>query len=230
MFDDFCPSAATLGESTSRFRRSMAVAVVVYGGGMATLVAATATVRKIIEEKETQVAFAPPPEPEPPPLPPEAAPKNTSPRPRVKRPDMAPPTKISDEKLKESNKALATSGESGPVDGFLDGTPGGRGTGKGPPPAPKTEALVAPVDTGRNDRPRYPPSAKRKGIEGVVVVSFEVLEDGRVANPQIVSGPPELQEAVLRTVVGWRFHPAHRGDKNLRVRLRRTIRFRLEDA
>jgi protein TonB len=187
-------------------------------------------VRKIMEEKETQVEFAPPPEPEPPPLPPETAPKNTSPRPRVKRPDMAPPTKISDEKLKESNKALATAGEAGPVDGFLDGTPGGRGTGKGPPPAPKTEALIAPVDSGNNDRPRYPPSAKRKGIEGVVVVSFEVLEDGHVANPQIVSGPAELTETVLRAVVGWRFHPAHRGDKNVRVRLRRSIRFRLEDA
>jgi protein TonB len=233
MFDDFVPSAASLEESTARFRRSMAAAVVVYGTGFATLVAATATVRKIIEEKETQVEFAKTAEPEPPPPPdPEPVKHTNNPRPKVKRPDMAPPTKISDEKLKESNKALATSGDSGPVDGFLDGTPGGTGNGRGtpPPPPPKAEPLVAPLDTGRNDRPRYPPTAKRKGIEGVVVVTFEVLEDGRVANPQIVSGPPEFVDTVLRAVVDWRFQPAHRGEKKVRVRIRRSIRFRLEDA
>jgi len=69
MFDDFVPSAASLEESTTRFRRSIAAALVVYGSGFATLVAATATVRKIIEEKETQVEFAKTAEPEPPPPP-----------------------------------------------------------------------------------------------------------------------------------------------------------------
>ncbi len=172
----------------------------------------------MVEEHETQVTFAAPPEPEPPPPPPvpqTAAPK-TTPRPRVKRPELAPPDKISDEKLKESDKPLAAAGESGPTDGFLNGSPGGTGTGVAAPPPPppppsKVEPLVAPVDIGHNEKPRYSAAAKRKGVEGTVVVAFDVLEDGSVANPQILSGPPELQECVLKAVPSWRFSPARRG-------------------
>ena len=50
--------------------------------------------------------------------------------------------------------------------------------------------MIAPVDTGKNEKPKYSAAAKRKGVEGTVVVAFEVLEDGSVANPQILSGPP----------------------------------------
>jgi protein TonB len=235
MFDDFCPSS-TAQDSRARFRRSMAAAALIYGSSSAAIVGATATVRKIVEEKETQVKFAPAPEPEPEPPPPppvQAAPPKTSPRPKVKRPELAPPDKISEEKLKESDKALAAAGDVGSVGGFLDGTPGGRGTGKAappPPPPPKLEPLVGPVDAGGNDKPKYSPVAKRKGIEGTVVVSFEVLEDGRVANAQIVSGPAEFHDIVLRAVASWHFRPAHQGAKNVRFRMKRSIVFRLEDA
>src|SRR5256885_8845909 len=167
MFDDFCPSS-TAQHSRARFRRSMAAAVLMYGSSSAAIVGATATVRKIVEEKETQVKFAPPPEPEPeppPPPPPTATPPKTSPRPKAKRPELAPPDKISNEKLKESDKPLAAATDTGPVDGFLDGTPGGTGTGRAappppPPPPPKLEPMILPVEIGGNDKPRYPPAAK----------------------------------------------------------------------
>jgi protein TonB len=237
MFDDFCTSSAAK-ESRARFRGSAAAAVFIYGTSGAAIVGASATAHQIVEEKETQVTFAAPPEPAPPPPPPAAEipqPK-ANPRPRVKRPELAPPDKISDEKLKESDKPLAAAGESGPVDGFLNGAPGGTGTGIAapppPPPAPlppKVEPLVAPVDAGHNEKPRYSAAAKRKGIEGTVIVAFDVLEDGSVANPQIVSGPPELQECVLRTVPSWRFSPARRGNERVRFRMKRSIVFRLED-
>jgi periplasmic protein TonB len=235
MFDDFCQSSTTR-ESHARFRRSMAAAVVIYVSSTAAIVAATATVRKIVEEKETRVEFAPPPEPEPPPPPPPpvaAAPlKNL--RPKVKRPELAPPDKISDEKLKESNKALA-SADTGPVDGFLDGVEGGTGTGRAPPPPPpppppKLEPLTPASDPGGNDRPAYSSTARRKGIEGTVVVEFDVLEDGRIINPRIVSGPPEFHDTVLRAVRGWRYRPAHRGATVVRYHARKSIVFRLEDA
>jgi protein TonB len=90
--------------------------------------------------------------------------------------------------------------------------------------------LIAAAPAASNEEPRYPASARRKGIEGVVVVSFDVLEDGRVANPKIVSGPPELHEIVLKTVMEWRYKAAHRGAKAERQRVTRQIRFRLEDA
>jgi protein TonB len=237
MFDDFCPSS-TARDSRARFRGSLAAAVVIYASSTAAIVGATATVHKIAEERETQVQFAPPPEPEPPPPPPvpQAPAPKQSPRPRVKRAELAPPDKISDEKLKESDKPLATSGDVGPVDGFLDGTPGGNGTGRGspppppPPPAPALDPLIGPVDTGKNEKPKYSAAAKRKGIEGTVVVAFEVLEDGSVANPQILSGPPELHECVLRAVPSWRFLAAHRGNQKVRFRMTKSVVFRLEDG
>lgn len=237
MFDDFRPSS-TAKESRARFRRSVAAAVFIYGTSSAAIVAASATVHQMVDEKETQVTFAPPPAPEPPPPPPppQVTTPKASPRPRVKRPELVTPDKISDEKLKESDRPLAAAGETGPVDGFLDGTVGGTGNGVAappppppPPPPPKVEPLVAPVDTGRNEKPRYSAVAKRKGIEGTVVVAFDVLEDGSVANPQIVSGPPELQECVLKAVPSWRFSPAHRGSERVRFRMKRSIVFRLED-
>jgi protein TonB len=235
MFDDFCPSS-TAKESRARFRGSAAAAVFIYGTSGAAIVGASATAHQIVEEKETQVMFAPPPDPAPPPPPPaELTPTpKASPRPRVKRPELAPPDKISDEKLKESDKALAAAGETGPTDGFLNGTPGGTGTGIAappppPPPPPKVEPLVAPVQMGRVERPRYPAAARREGIEGTVVVAFDVLEDGSVANPRIVSGPAELQECVLRMVLSWHFSPARRGTERVRFPMKRSIVFRLED-
>jgi len=237
MFEDFCPSATSL-ESRARFRSSLAAAMLIYGGSSAAIVGATATVHKIVEEKETQVEFAAPPEPEPPPPPPppRAAQPEASPRPRVKRPELAPPTKISDEKLKESSKPLAAAGDVGPVDGFLDGAPGGKGTGAAvaapppPPPPPKAEPLIGAVEMAQNQRPRYPPAAKRKGIEGTVVVAFDVLEDGTVAGARVVSGPEELHDCVLRAVASWRFQPAHRGTEKVRSRMKKSIVFRLEDG
>ncbi len=236
MFDDFCASSAAK-ESRARFRGSAAAAVFIYGASSAAIVGASATAHRIVEEKETQVTFAALPEPAPPPPPPtaETPQPKANPRPRVKRPELAPPDKISDEKLKESDKPLAAADESGPRDGFLDGTPGGTGAGVAAapppptPPPPKVEPLVAPVDAGHNEKPRYSAAAKRKGIEGTVVVAFDVLEDGSVANPEILSGPPELHECVLRTVPSWHFSPARRGTERVRFRMKRSIVFRLED-
>lgn len=235
MFDDFCQSPGTR-ESRARFHRSLVAAVVVYGTGSAAIVGATATIHRIVAEKETQVTFAPPLEPEPPPPPPPTAPPRASPRPKARRPELAPPDKISNEKLRESDKPLAAAAPGGPVDGFLDGTLGGTGTGTAPaapppppPPAPKAEPLVPPVDSGRNEKPMYSAAAKRKGIEGTVVVAFDVLEDGTVADPRILSGPAELQECVLRALSSWHFIAARRGSEKVRFHMKRSIVFRLED-
>jgi protein TonB len=234
MFDDFCISAASQQQARKRFGSSMAAAVLVYGTTSAAIVGATATVREVIEEKETQIAFAPPPpEPPPPPVVEAAPPPKAAPRPKVKRATLKPPDEIPLEKPKESDGPLTEAGDTGPQDGFLDGVEGGTGTARvtAPPPPPKVEKLIAPVGlSGMDDKPKYPSSAKRKGIEGLVIVSFEVLETGRVGNVRIVSGPPEFHETVLKFVATWRFKPAHRGGTPTRYRMQKPIRFRLEDA
>ena len=238
MLDDFCPSKVTTA-ARKRFRGSIAVAALVYGTSAAAVVGATATAHKALEEELTQVEFAPPPEPPPPPPPVvQAAPPPPSGRPKVKRQEIPPPDVIPDEKPDESDKALAETGEGGPQDGFLDGVEGGTGTAAAPPPPPpppppapvKIEPLIPPVESAGNDRPKYSAGARRKGIEGTVIVSFDVLEDGRVANPRIESGPEELRQNVLEAALQWRFKPAHRGATPVKHRMKKSVVFRLEDA
>jgi TonB family protein len=236
MFDDFSTSAKDQ-HSRQRFRGSMAAAFVIYGSSSAAIVAATATVHQVVEEELTQVEFAAPPEPPPPPPPPppEVSHAPPSPRPKVKRPDLAPPDKISDEKIKESNKDLADSGDTGPVGGFLDGAVGGTGTAPAkappPPPPPKNVPVIAAVGLASTEKPKFPAKVKRQGIEGTVVVQFDVLENGTLTNIRIISGPPELHETVLKTVAMWRFQPARRGGTAIRMNnMKKSIVFRLEDA
>ena len=228
----------------------MAAAILVYGTGGAAFVAATATARHVVEEELTQVELVTSLPPEPPPAEvaapepaaPQPAPAPATPRPKIKRQELAPPDEIPSEKPPESDAPLAeASGPAGEGGGVLGGASGGTGTAAAvappppapapPPPAPKApEPLVPPVELADNAKPKYSLLAKRNGIEGVVVVTFEVLENGRVASPRIMSGPEELHEPVLKAVAGWRFQPARRGHTAVRHKLTRQVRFRLEDA
>src|SRR5262245_39546386 len=234
MFEDFQPPANP-EEARRRKMSSLGAAVLLYGGVFGGLVVGTATAREIIEEEEIKVEFAPPPEPEPPPEPPPpaATPDVKAMRPKAMRPKLTPPDKVSDEKLKESNKELAAGDPAGPVDGFLDGVEGGQGNMRPPPPPPpKATPPRAPVALSSNisSKPRYSSKARRKGIEGVVVVSFEITAAGTVQNIRIVSGAPELVEMVMKWVPNWRFKPAMRDGKAIPWRKTESIRFRLEDA
>jgi len=231
MFDDFQADPG-LAHSQKRLRTSMAAAFAVYASVGTAIVVTSATVRKIVEEQLTQVEFAaePPPEPEPEPVKPEPVQATSSnPRPKMKRAELKPPDKISDEKLKESNAALAEGGPSGPVDGFLTGSVGGTGRGTAPAPPPK-EPLTPPVDMTHYERPPYPKAAQRKGIEGTVTVAFDVLENGTVGNAKIMGGPEEFYDTVLKMTTKWRFKPAHRGSTPVRYRMTKRVTFRLEDA
>ena len=236
MFDDFRPSA-NAGEARRRMGGSMAVAVAVYTVLGLLIVGGTTAATSNVVEQMTQVEFAPPPPPPPPPPPTpviEAQPVAQT-RPKVKRKELKAPEKLPLDKPKESDAPLSDAAPSGPVEGFLNGVEGGTGTKAAKvatpaPPPPKLEPLIAPVLLPGNQQPAYSASAKRKEIEGVVVVAFDVLENGTVANVTITNGPEELRENVLKAVKTWRFSPAKRGGKPVRLHLIKSIRFRLTDA
>lgn len=59
----------------------------------------------------------------------------------------------------------------------------------------------------------YPPQAREQGIEGHVVVRYDVDVDGRVRNVRVVSAsPPEVfDEAAVQAVSRWRFRAPERG-------------------
>jgi len=78
--------------------------------------------------------------------------------------------------------------------------------------------------------PTYPPSARSRNVEGVVVVEFLVDVNGRTKDIAIVEADPAgvFEETVLRAVRQWRFSPAlHKEGKRVPVRFRQTVRFSL---
>ena len=56
----------------------------------------------------------------------------------------------------------------------------------------------------------YPADARAQGIEGFVVVRYDVSVDGRVINARVVrADPPDVfDDAALSSVRSWRFNPA----------------------
>jgi protein TonB len=89
-----------------------------------------------------------------------------------------------------------------------------------PPAAPAVASAPAVLEPPRLDRkrsvitPAYPPTSRRLGEEGRVVVNVYVLADGRVGDVQVLesSGYERLDAAALEHVRHeWRFDPARRG-------------------
>ena len=56
-------------------------------------------------------------------------------------------------------------------------------------------------------RPKYPVQAKRKGIEGEVILEATINENGRVVGSRALSGHPLLVPAAIQAVSKWRYVP-----------------------
>ncbi len=66
-----------------------------------------------------------------------------------------------------------------------------------------------PLQLLSGEGPRYPQQAKQQGVEGEVVVAYDVDETGRVLNARVVRSTPGgiFDEAALAAVRSWRFNP-----------------------
>ena len=84
--------------------------------------------------------------------------------------------------------------------------PGGDGAGE-------SGGSTNPPTGGYQVKPRYPDSARRRGIEGTVVVKAYITEQGRVEGVQVEqsAGHSDLDQAAVEAVGRWRFAPARRG-------------------
>jgi periplasmic protein TonB len=100
---------------------------------------------------------------------------------------------------------LGDSGGGARVGGVRPG-PGGEGSGEG------SGSTSLPTG-GYQVKPRYPDSARRRGIEGTVIVKAYVTEQGRVEQVQVEqsAGHADLDRAAVEAVGRWRFEPARRG-------------------
>jgi protein TonB len=68
------------------------------------------------------------------------------------------------------------------------------------------------ISWNRQNPPRYPPDALRRGIEGTVMLLVLVGVDGRVEDVKLEksSGHASLDRAALQVARKWRFNPAMR--------------------
>jgi eukaryotic-like serine/threonine-protein kinase len=75
----------------------------------------------------------------------------------------------------------------------------------------------------------YPEVARERHIAGSVTVSLIVTETGEVVDPTVTeSGGDLLDEAVLEAVRGWRFEPARKDGRAVRVRYAFRQTYRLD--
>ncbi|MDD5249839.1 MAG: energy transducer TonB [Rhodocyclaceae bacterium] len=97
--------------------------------------------------------------------------------------------------------------------------------------------LDAPVSPPRydaayfdNPAPAYPPAARRRRIEGTVLLDVVVGADGRPSAVAVAvsSGEEQLDCAALTAVRTWRFVPARRGTEPVAAQVRVPLRFRLD--
>lgn len=104
-------------------------------------------------------------------------------------------------------------------------------------PAGKAAASDEPLVEARSDvatlhnpKPPYPLAARRRGIEGRVLLTALVRADGGCTDVRLKqsSGSSLLDNAALGTVRLWRFVPARRGETTLDSWVDVPVSFRLE--
>jgi protein TonB len=102
--------------------------------------------------------------------------------------------------------------------------------------APQVAALpIIPPQaiSGRagNPKPDYPAEARRRGLQGKVVLLVEVSAAGLPANVAVASssGHAALDQAALAAVQRWHFSPATRGGAPVAGTAQVPIQFRLEE-
>jgi protein TonB len=108
-----------------------------------------------------------------------------------------------------------------------------------PAPSPAPPAAVEPaVEPPRynaaylsNPKPAYPLAARRRGIEGKVLLRVEVSPGGECLHAELKksSGHDMLDQAALEAVRKWRFVPARRGNSAVAAWVEVPIAFKLDE-
>ena len=82
-----------------------------------------------------------------------------------------------------------------------------------------------------NAPPAYPEIARVRGYEGIVLVSAEILPDGRVGNMKIrkSSGYAILDQSAIEAVKPWKFEPAKKSGNPFTVWVELPIKFILNN-
>lgn len=104
--------------------------------------------------------------------------------------------------------------------------------GTSPAQGPGNSGTAAAVSLGGNPKPEYPAQARRRGIEGRVVLQVVVAVTGQVERVTVAdsSGSKLLDRAAYQAVKRWRFQPAKRFGIATEDTITLPITFRLENS
>ena len=159
------------------------------------------------------------------------------PRP-ARRPD-APPAERTDPSPASLETTTASDTTSdGPAVAALAGESPPSRAGAGGDMASDGDVAAAPqvgprfaVGSVGNPLPRYPMAARRRGLEGRVVLRVFVGSDGRARSVSVRTGSPHpiLDEAAAETLRRWRFEPARQAGVPVAAWVDVPITFRLRD-
>jgi protein TonB len=114
----------------------------------------------------------------------------------------------------------------GAVGGVSDGVPGGVVGGTGTAPVP-VSAVAHPPQVVRRVQPTYPAEARRREIQGLVVIEAVLDRNGHIEPAvKVLQSVPPLDDEAVAAVRQWRFRPARNAaGEPLRVILEIPIRF-----
>ncbi len=97
---------------------------------------------------------------------------------------------------------------------------------------PDGKSLKHPPILLKQITPNYPEYARRRGIEGFVILQFTININGRVINPSVqqANPPDHFETAALRAIKQWQFSPG-RNDNGTPIpcRFQMRIDFKLEN-
>ncbi len=100
------------------------------------------------------------------------------------------------------------------------------------PPGTSPEGITrtARPQGGYQVRPTYPAAPRRLGIQGTTLLRVHVLADGRIGDVLVESsaGHPDLDQAAIGAIRGWRFEPARRGNEPVAMWVLLPVEFRLK--
>lgn len=197
-----------------------------------------------VDQPDLVVAFVDFTPPSPPPAPPRPHPGDDAGA-AAKPTDPKPPTELVQPRVIPERPATAgppeSTGQSGLVDGGVDGAkgpglPGGvePETAKEPPavvdddtPVRPGAGIVLPVNVYRTD-PVYPELARKARLQGAVVVEATIDRQGNFVDAKLVHdlglgcGP-----AVVAAVRSWKYRPATFNDRPVSIIMTLTVTFRL---
>lgn len=152
-------------------------------------------------------------------------------------PPVAEPTMLtgdaetpSDNRPHQGDPLVASLGADGPPWAASGGSgrPNER-PGSGPRDNGSTRGPGFSLGSAANPIPGYPPAARRRGIEGKVVLDVLVSAEGQALSVEIArsSGSPLLDEAACDTISRWRFRPAMREKVAVQARATVPVQFSL---